>query len=308
MNAVVHFLNSLFRTFFFGNYFYGLCAVALSMEAMIQMGRKPAPPAYLLIVFSVTVYYYTLAYLKTDQQPDRHNLRAIWYSTHRRFISLSQFVILSVLLYLIVVFVIEHGQVLIHFTRLEWLLVLVFPWMALVYYGIPFPPFAKYNLRTIGWIKPLVIGFSWAGAVTIYPLLYQGAQTGEHFQPNAFLGFLFLKNLMFVTMLCIMFDIKDYAMDYNQALKTWVVRLGLRKTIFYILLPLGIAGLLSYLGYALLHGFTVWRMVWNTVPFVAALAVAYSLHNRKAIFYYLVIIDGLMLLKALCGYIGMISI
>jgi hypothetical protein len=35
-----------------------------------------------------------------------------------------------------------------------------------------------------------------------------------------------------------MFDIKDYAADHNHQLKTFVVRYGLRKTIFYILIPL----------------------------------------------------------------------
>jgi hypothetical protein len=41
------------------------------------------------------------------------------------------------------------------------------------------------------------------------------------------------------------------------------------------------------------------------IPFVALIAVAYSMHRRKSIFYYLIVIDGLMLVKALCGITAM---
>jgi hypothetical protein len=44
----------------------------------------------------------------------------------------------------------------------------------------------------------------------------------------------------------------------------------------------------------------------NIIPFVALLIVAYSMHRRQSILYYLIAIDGLMLLKAICGSIAMI--
>ena len=42
---------------------------------------------------------------------------------------------------------------------------------------------------------------------------------------------------MFTTVIAIMFDIKDYAADHNLRLKTLIVRFGLRKSIYYVLLP-----------------------------------------------------------------------
>lgn len=110
---------------------------------------------------------------------------------------------------------------------------------------------------------------------------------------------------MYITMLCIMFDIKDYAADHNHHLKTFVVRLGLRKTIFYILIPLTIIGLGTFIVYAVLRDFPVLRILINTIPFILLIIVAYSMHRRKSILYYLAIIDGLMLAKAICGIIGM---
>jgi hypothetical protein len=111
---------------------------------------------------------------------------------------------------------------------------------------------------------------------------------------------------MFVTVLCIMFDIKDYAVDHNQQLKTFVVQKGLRYTIFYILIPLCLLGLVSFFYYAVVHHFHPVKIILNLIPFITLIGVAYSMHKRQSILYYLIIIDGLMLLKALCGSAGML--
>lgn len=110
---------------------------------------------------------------------------------------------------------------------------------------------------------------------------------------------------MFVSVLCIMFDIKDYSMDSNQQIKTFVVKMGLRKTIFYIIIPLCIAGLGSFITYGITRGFSPIKITLNVLPFLMLVAVAYSLQNKKSILYYLIIIDGLMLAKAICGSIAM---
>ncbi len=116
---------------------------------------------------------------------------------------------------------------------------------------------------------------------------------------------LFLKNTMFVISLAILFDIKDYATDYNKEIKTFVVKYGLRFTIFYILIPLSIIGFGSFICVSILKNFSVLKIVLNTIPFVALFAIIYSMKKRRSILYYLVIIDGLLLLKGIFGAIGM---
>ena len=101
-----------------------------------------------------------------------------------------------------------------------------------------------------------------------------------------------------------MFDIKDYASDYNTELKTFVVKIGLRKTIFNIMIPLSVIGFGSFLTYNFIHHFPPGRIIINTIPFILLIIVAYSMYQRKPILYYLAIIDGLMLIKAICGIIG----
>ena len=103
-----------------------------------------------------------------------------------------------------------------------------------------------------------------------------------------------------------MFDIKDYAMDHNKHLKTFVVKVGLRHTIFFILMPLCILGLGTFLTYGFTHHFSMMKILLNMVPFILLIIVAFSMKQRRPILYYLIIIDGLMLVKAVCGSIAMV--
>jgi hypothetical protein len=188
----------------------------------------------------------------------------------------------------------------------DYLLAAVFPLAGISYYGIAFLPGINLNLRKAGWLKPFVIGFVWAGIVTAYPLLFHKLETANDY-PLSFFGFwFFVKNWMFITVLCIMFDIKDYAADYNHRIKTFVVQVGLRKTIFYIIIPLSILGLVAYVIFVTMNHFPLTRIVFNSIPFILLIIVAYSLQRRKPILYYLAVIDGLMLVKAACGILGVL--
>lgn len=293
------------RYVFFGNYFYGMCAVALSIESSLQRNYPLNSYLFYVFIFSLTVLYYTKAYI-SEKNTGTKNPRSQWYWENRKFVFFSQ-VALTVLAFIYPAYVlVEHLSFLISMDALTWLILLVFPFSATLYYGINHPLFSKLKLRNIGWLKPFLIGFVWAGLVTIYPFVMADVENKRNFRPDLPAIFLFIKNFMFITVLCIMFDIKDYAADHNRQLKTFVVKAGLRKTIFTILIPLCILGLCSYLLYGSARGFSVARILINVIPFLLLIFVTYSLHRRKSIFYYLVVIDGLMLVKALCGSIGVL--
>ena len=187
-------------------------------------------------------------------------------------------------------------------SAIELFLFLIFPLVAGLYYGIN----SKFNLRKIGWIKPFVIGFAWAGMVNFYPILFYSVQNKIEYEFTLIGNLLFLKNMLFISILCIMFDIKDYAADSEQRLNTFIVKAGLRKTIFYIIIPLSLIGLGSFIFFAITHNFHILKILLNTVPFVLLLIAAYSLKNRKSLMYYLILIDGLMIVKAVCGSVAMI--
>ena len=287
--------------FFFANYFYGICVLALALEAALQQQLPLCSwPFYLLLACS-TVFYYTQAY--TGEIPLVNNERSFWYRKHAGLIfwhNVALLIGITIALLFIVYFNWGCWQYLNAYTLF---LLLFFPLLAILYYGVTIGSY-RFNLRGIGWVKPFVIAAVWTATVSIYPLVFQGLVHGRPYLPTAFAWVLMCKNFMFIAVVGIMFDIKDYAADHNRQLKTFVVKSGLRHTIFYILIPLSSIGLGTFLIYGLFHAFSATWMILNTIPFIALIVVAFSLRKRRSILYYLVIIDGLLLLKALCGIVA----
>jgi 4-hydroxybenzoate polyprenyltransferase len=217
----------------------------------------------------------------------------------------GQFIILISLLVLLHLFLLKNGETMLHLPFRYWLLIFIFPLTAFLYYNTGLLP-TKYNLRKIGWLKPFIIGFAWAGAVTIYPVLFHSIINKQQYHPGLPGSLLFLKNFLFITLLCVMFDVKDYAADYMAKVKTFVVRIGLRKTIFYILFPISFSGLCVFIYYAIDHHFHAGKLLLNIIPFVLLMAISFSLCRRRPLLYYLCIVDGLMIVKAVCGSLAML--
>lgn len=298
-------LGRLFRSFFFGNYFYGCCVVALSLESSIQQGIVTNSIFYYFSVFCSTVVYYTYAYQGQDL-PIIMNERVLWYRIHSKQIRTSQLFLSCLLLISTFLFFTKLTIHWLDISFITWISIFIFPIVAILYYGSELTSGKHFNIRKYGWLKPFVIGFVWSGIVTVYPSIAATIEQNSIFYFTLLKGLLFTKNFLFISALCIMFDIKDYADDYNKQLKTFVVRVGLRNTIFYVLSPISILGLTMFLTYSMILNFTLWRILLNTIPFALLLLVAYSMYQRKSILYYLTVIDGLMLVKALCGILGMI--
>ncbi len=256
------------------------------------------------MTFFASVLYYSLAYLAEKPPINIQNTRADWYKKHEKSLKNLQLLFLAFLLILFFVFAIKHRQQLIQLTLFTWLLMLSFPVIAGLYYGFNHRLVRRFKLRTIGWLKPFEIGFCWAGMVTVYPAIYYCIINNKSYVISQLGLLLFIKNFMFVSVLSILFDIKDYASDSNMQLKTFIVKSGLRKTIFTIILPLSLIGYGSFLAWGINHNFSIGKTIINSIPFILLMAVAWSLQKRRSIFYYLIIIDGLMLIKAICGSIA----
>jgi hypothetical protein len=295
--------HKLLDFIFYSNYFYGICAVALSVEAMAQQHLPLNSLWYFFLVFMTTVLYYAYPYIKKSAHCN--NPRTNWYNRNYTMMRWNQVVITIILSTALILFIIFQWKHLLSVTIIQWSAILIFPIIAALYYGLH-SVFGKYNLRKTGWLKPFVIGFTWAGLVTVYPVFFYDIVNGFHSRLSQVNALLFLKNFMFISVLCIMFDIKDYATDYMNCLKTFIVKMGLRQTIFYLLFPLSIIGLMSFIYYAAMHQFNPLKIVLNVVPFVTLLVVVWSLHKRRPLMYYLTVVDGLMLVKAICGSIAML--
>lgn len=297
-------LRRLTEFIFFGNYFIGILAIVLSIESALQLHLPLNSLVYYIILFSASVTYYTYAYTGPLNLGEALNPRTKWYHRNHHFILWSQRILFSTCTVLGFIFLKKN------FTSIEslplqyWLIIGVIFLSGLLYYGLVPNPFLKFNLRKTGWLKAFVIGFVWACCANLLSFIVLQIEQGPHAAEPVFMLWLFVKNWIFCTVNAIMFDIKDYAHDSNKQLKTFVVRYGLRKTIFYILIPLISVGLFSLIAFTVSRNFGAVPILINLLPFIVLLRIAWTMQKPHSLFYYLVIIDGLILFKGLCGIAG----
>jgi len=304
VRATSSLLKKLAAFIFYGNYFYGLCVVAQAIESTLMQGFSLNGWMYYCLAFITTVFYYNYPYVRKYPE-EGTDPRTVWYKNHYRFVKWNQRFFMLILIVSLIAFLYQYQDSIQKANLMHWLLVFIFPLVAAMYYGLNVFS-TKYNLRKVGWLKPFIIGFTWAGMVSVYPILFQDIIKEVPYHYNGIGALLFLKNLMYISVLAMMFDIKDYAADSKKQLNTFVVKLGLRKMIFYIFLPLPVLGLLTFLSYATLHHFHLLKMVLIMIPFFLLILAGLSLRKRRTLMYYLIVIDGLMVVKAAFGIVAML--
>lgn len=144
----------IIRFIFFGNYFIGLLAIALTIEATLQLALPFNSPAYYALIFCAPIAYYTHAYMGNLKLTRSSNPRVAWYIKHRIFLKWSQRILtasaLTIFLYLF--FLNLHS--IFDLPILYWIIVFAILGVAILYYGLLPAYFFNLNLRNTGWLKP----------------------------------------------------------------------------------------------------------------------------------------------------------
>jgi len=293
-------LKKGFEWFLFGNLLYGVSAVALALETTLQLQIPLKHPGFYLMLCFGTIAFYSFSY-QYDHHPKPGNRRAEWIYNNRKTLFRLQW---------IYVFISASGGLWLylslpeisHRRTFEYFAVMgLFPGIAVLYYGIGFPGLFNIRLRQNGWLKPFIISLVWVGCIGVTPVVLQMWRFPQESIPVVpFVGFL-LHNLMFITVLCVLFDIKDYAADHNCQLKTFVVRVGFRKTVLFIVFPLVLAGIASLLFFLEWQRYSTLGILLNLMPVFLLLFVTFQMHRYRSIQFFLVVIDGLMIVKASFG-------
>lgn len=303
--------KQLIEYIFYGNFFYGICAVALMLETNVQLGLDIQDPAPYGMAFLATVMFYNYPYARINSKAATRrtinvsDLRTQWYRQNAQLIRKTRVIVTITLCVLVVFFLIRQWGRIVAVPTSGWILITLFPATALLYYGSNMAT-SRYSLRQIGWAKPFFIGFVWTGVVYVYPLLYAHFIGGQPLDLRFIHLLLFFKSLMYIAVLAILFDIKDYASDKHRRLGTLIVRLGIRRTLLGVVLPLALLGLIMFFGYAFVHDFSLSRILWTMVPFLLLLGTLFSFRKERSLLFYLVVIDGLMLAKAFFGILAVL--
>jgi 4-hydroxybenzoate polyprenyltransferase len=272
------------------------------METNIQHGLPINIFPFYLIIFFGSWLYYTTIYIRSVH-PSLVNNRITWYKLNLGNLKMLAILITIVLGILIGYFVLVNFTALHSITLLQWLLIISVPAAGALYTFTP-PVIIHKKIRQVGWLKPFIVGYTWSGLVTFIPLIALQVQHNGMNTP-LYPGFLFwFSNFVLVTILAVIFDVKDYKSDLAHNLATFPARYGIQNTYRYILLPATIFAIAIILLFQVQRHYNWIQAIVQLLPFCILLFIVLMPQKKRTIFHYLVVIDGIMLLKAVCGIIS----
>jgi 4-hydroxybenzoate polyprenyltransferase len=154
-----------------------------------------------------------------------------------------------------------------------------------LYYLQPF------NLRRHGYIKPFLISFVWVISCSLVPLIENDLLT-----PHS-VWFL-ASQFVFISVLCMLFDIKDNEADYLSGVNTYANRFGVTVTKI-------ICASLVIIGFTCFYIFnndSVFLIKSIILRLLLLGTILYTNDNRHGFYFYLWI-DGLLILQTLLFFV-----
>src|SRR5690242_5641022 len=173
-------MKQFIKFIFFGNYFIGLLAIALSVESNVQLRLPLSSALYYILLFCITVFYYTYAYIGPLYSKTSANPRTEWYRKNHFFIIWSQRFLFIVFATLSIVFFYKHFNAIKQLNALYCLIIFITLLSGLFYYGLLPRSFYKINLRNTGWLKAFIIGFVWACCANFLSFIILQIEKGQY--------------------------------------------------------------------------------------------------------------------------------
>jgi 4-hydroxybenzoate polyprenyltransferase len=275
-------IKKLLEFILFTSIFVAGCAVAFCMETNILLGVPLNNFSFYAFVFGATIVQYNLHYIvKKVAAKDSARLR---WSLRNKNIHLILLIAGSFLiLFSLFSFHLEHFFILFVLGCVSFL------------YSFPFLPFAKKKrIKDYGFLKITTLALLWTLVTVWFPV------SGHAYDTGLFI-FVFIKRLLFMFILCLLFDMRDIEVDNSEDIKTLAVVLGHKKSYTLSYLLLFVFVLLSVAQY---FYFPQMRFLVPMILSAAAAFVTIEITKKSnSDFVYLAGIDGMMLLQAILVYL-----
>lgn len=277
-------MRKLLDFLIFGAVFISICAVALAIETNLLLSQPLNDPAVYLFIFGATLLQYNLHYFFKGSAAAT-NIRETWSFKNR----LTQKILIAAGILLVAgsIWQLENR----HFLVLAVLAVLA------ALYSLPLLPFRKKSLKEYGLLKISLLSLEW----TLVTVWFPADQAG--IDPTTYWLVLF-RRFIFMFVLCLLFDIRDFHADQQKGIRTLPVRLGIRNA--YALADSGLVVFLLLSIWQLLHA---GNFIFFHAMLLSALATKWMLELTKKSdneYLYLAGVDGMMILQALLVVIGTI--
>lgn len=272
-----------FTAFVNSNAYISLGAVALTVEAQIQLGIEPQWHPYLFIIFFATLFEYNLHRLITALT----NKEALNSEKHRwvreNLTAFYFLVTLSVVGFGVVVFL-ANRAVLMTFAPIA---------IITLFYSVPVSSNRKHllRLREIPYLKIFLIAIVWSVSTILLPIVqFSGSFDKTH------VALLLTERFFFLLAITIPFDIRDLDADRCDGLKTFAY-FGERKA-----MAISYGSLLLFFLISAVHFQTRNESYITGALTISAISTYFFLWSpkiRKLPEYHYGILDGTMLLQGL---------
>jgi 4-hydroxybenzoate polyprenyltransferase len=275
-------IKRLLEFILFTSIFVAGCAVAFCMETNILLGVPLNNFSFYCFVFGATIVQYNLHYIvKKVAAKDSARLR---WSQRNKNIHLILLIAGSFLiLFSLFSFHLEHFFILFVLGCVSFL------------YSFPLLPFAKKKrIKDYGFLKITTLALLWTLVTVWFPV------SGHTYDTGLFI-FVFIKRLLFMFILCLLFDMRDIEVDNSENIKTLAVVLGHKKSYNLSYLLLLVFVLLSVAQYFYLP--QIQFLIPMLISSVATLITIEITKKSNSDFVYLAGIDGMMLLQAVLVYL-----
>jgi hypothetical protein len=263
--------------------FIAICAMALCYQTALLLHIVPSIYLYSFVFFSTVCsynFYWLLSGYSFSAQP-------VYVFLKKRFSNL-------------LVMLIAASGLIFSIVKIPGVLPEITVGVILtLLYAVPLLPLnISTFVRKAGLLKTTLLAFTWA-FITVY-LPYQFAPNGNLYT----LLLLFINRLLFMLMLCIIFDARDTKVDKIRGLQSLTTLLSSKS----------VKQIMSVVFAAYLLNGIILRIYYHEIAQIAALlvsgvftAIVYLLSLKKqGYFFYYFVVDGLMLFSALASYVASI--
>ncbi len=262
--------------------FVSFCAVALCFQTAILFHLKVEASLYCLVFFASLCgynFYWVLSNFYFHQQ----KLSPAFLQKNKSFI---------------IIFSIGFLGLVISFNFLENITWFILPALMLtLIYSLPVWPFSfAAKLQKIGFFKTTLLAFTWAYVTVVIP--------AHHFFITNVkqLAIMLAARFCFMLLLCIIFDMRDVAIDKLHGLHSLATDVDAKKLSFIIYCAFFFYFITGFI--IRIYFFESAQIIaFAIVGVVLWLMYKLSLQKRGYIFYYF-FVDGLMLFSALATYLA----
>lgn len=290
-------INQLLRSFVYSNLFIAVCAVIMTYESFLLLHLPASMNWYLLLIFLCTLFVYNLHYYIKTKKPKTDD-RLIWCRENIELVKLLLilsfiFIIGGLIFHFEAIFIYHQG-----FNVKNLLIILIIPILTFGY-SLPILPGKRKSLREIGWLKLILLSFTWTVTTVVLPVMML-PEKSDFYTQHFHLPILFANRFVFVAAICFLFNINDLLEDSKDEINTLASIWGQKKSLQFgtwsmFLINIVLACILI-VGFELKH-WLLYSFIFIPVFLLLYLFVNFKKSNSRA--HFVLKHDGLMMLKSL---------